>query len=181
MGVIRIATQGDSKAIADIYAPFCQANSGVSLDSQPPSAKDMERRIAITLKNYPWLVYEERGTVLGYCYADQHKPGAAYDWDADVAIYLHESIRGKGIGKMLYGHLFNGLKTLGYFNAFAAIGLPNHAAIALHESLSFTRVGVFSNVGFKSGAWRDVAWFALKLQPYDLSPQPPIKFSKLGL
>ncbi len=181
MGLIRVATTADAKAILDIYAPFCMPSSGISFEIKPPSPAEMETRITETLKDYPWLVYEEANNVLGFAYAGQHKERAAYNWDVDVSIYMHEKAKGKGTGKKLYQHLFDGLKALGYFNAYAGIGLPNEASIALHKSLGFSLVGVFNHVGYKGGAWRDVAWFALKLQPYVLDPPKPIKFSQLGL
>ncbi len=181
MGLIRVATVADSKAILSIYSPFCQALTAVALEQKAPTLEEMEKRVAETLKAYPWLVYEHDGVVLGYTYAEQHKNKAAFNWDVDVHVFLHEKIRGQGIGKKLYKHLFDGLRTLGYYNAYASIGLPNEAAIALHKTLGFNLVGVFNSVAFKGGAWRDVACFALKLQAHELNPQPPIKFSQLGL
>lgn len=177
----RVATPDDSKAILEIYAPFCQANSPVSFETSVPSIAEMQKRIEETLKTYPWLVFEDNNTVMGYAYADQHRSRAAYAWDVEVSIYLHEKVRGKGYGKKLYKSLFDGLRTLGYFNAYAGIGLPNESSIELHKSMGFSLIGVFSNVGYKGGAWRDVAWFGLRLQPYALNPPPPIKFSQLGL
>lgn len=181
MGSIRVATTNDSKAILEIYAPFCQASSAVSFEIVPPGQAEMEKRIFETLKSYPWLVYEQNNLVVGYAYADQHKARAAYNWDVDVSIYIQEKARGQGIGKKLYKHLFDGLRTLGYYNAYAGIGLPNEASIALHKSVGFNLVGVFGSVGYKGGAWRDVAWFALKLQAYSIEPAPPIKFGQLGI
>ncbi len=178
---LRVANATDNKAILEIYSPFCLTTSAVSFEIVPPSLQEMEKRIVETLKTYPWLVYEDGGKVLGYAYASQHMARAAYDWDVDVSIYLHEKARGKGIGKKLYQFLFDGLKTLGYFNAYAGIGLPNEASIALHKSLGFNLIGVYNNVGYKGGAWRDVAWFGLKLQAHVLNPAAPIKFSQLGL
>lgn len=178
---IRVATPNDVKAILDIYAPFCQPSSAVSFETAPPSQEEMHKRLVITLKTYPWLVWEQTGVVVGYAYADQHKSRAAYNWDVDVSVYLQENARGKGIGKKLYQALFDGLRTLGYYNAYAGITLPNAASLALHESLGFTRIGIYYSVGYKGGAWRDVAWYGLKLQPYAINPEPPIKFSSLGL
>lgn len=178
---IRVATGTDSKSIAEIYAPFCQPSSGVSFELRAPSAQEMEKRIKETLVNYPWLVYEESGRILGYAYADQHRSRAAYAWDVEVSVYVREEARQKGIGKKLYKQLFEGLKTLGFFNAYAGIGLPNEASIAMHKSMGFNLIGVFSSVGYKGGAWRDVAWFGLKLQPYAIDPPAPIKFGQLGI
>ena len=181
MGSIRVATAADSKALLEIYAPFCQATSPVSFEIVPPSIQEMEKRIVETIKVYPWLVYEQDNKVLGYAYASQHFNRAAYDWAVNVSIYMHEKARGQGIGKKLYKYLFDGLRTLGYFNAYAGIGLPNEASVTFHKSLGFTLIGVYNNIGCKGGAWRDVAWFGLKLQPPILNPPPPIKFGQLKL
>lgn len=181
MGSIRVAKPADSQAILDIYAPFCQPSSPVSFEVVPPTVDEIQKRMTIGLKDYPWLVYEQNGKIVGYAYADRHKSRAAYDWDVDVSIYLAESARGQGVGKKLYQFLFDGLRTLGYYNAYAGITLPNEASLALHKSMGFTLVGVFNNVGYKGGAWRDVAWFALRLQPYMIEPAKPIKFSQLGI
>lgn len=181
MAQIRVAKPADCNAILDIYAPFCQPSSPVSFELVPPSPPDIQKQLVITLKNYPWIVYEQSGTVVGYAYADQHQSIGAFDWDVNVHIYLKESVRGKGLGKQLYNFLFDGLRTLGYYNAYANITLPNEAALALHKSVGFTLVGVRNSTAYKGGAWRDVALFALKLQPYAIDPPKPIKFSQLGM
>ena len=43
--------------------------------------------------------------------------------------------------------------------AFAGIALPNDASIGLHEAVGFTPVGIYRQVGWKLGAWRDVGWW----------------------
>lgn len=178
---IRVAKPADAKAIQEIYAPFCLQTSNVSFEIVPPSVEEMEKRITLGLKTYPWLVYESNGAVVGYCYADQHMGRAAYDWDVNVSIYVKEAARQKGIGKRLYQYMFDGLRTLGYFNAYAGVTLPNEPSVALHKSMGFNLIGVYNSVGYKGGAWRDVAWFGLKLQPYAIEPAKPIKFSQLGV
>jgi phosphinothricin acetyltransferase len=42
---------------------------------------------------------------------------------------------------------------------------PNEASVALHERLGFAPVGVYRRIGWKDGAWRDVGWWQLELQP----------------
>lgn len=41
----------------------------------------------------------------------------------------------------------------------AGIALPNRASVALHESLGFTVLGTFHEVGRKFGRYVDVRWF----------------------
>jgi phosphinothricin acetyltransferase len=62
----------------------------------------------------------------------------------------------------------------GYVMAFAAIALPNPVSERLHESLGFLPVGVFRDVGFKHGGWRDVAWWSRQLRMPPEEPEEPV-------
>jgi phosphinothricin acetyltransferase len=46
-----------------------------------------------------------------------------------------------------------------YHAAFAGIALPNEASIGLHEAMGFVPVGIYREVGWKFGGWRDVGWW----------------------
>ena len=41
------------------------------------------------------------------------------------------------------------------------------------QPVGFTPVGTYHRVGYKLGAWHDVAWFERRLQPERLDPPPP--------
>ena len=83
-------------------------------------------------------------------------------------------MRGQGLGRALYGRLMPLLAELGYCQAFAGVALPNADSAGLHEALGFQPVGVYRNVGFKHGAWRDVEWWQKSLRETDApsTPQP---------
>ncbi len=56
--------------------------------------------------------------------------------------------------------------------ACAGITLPNEASVGLHESLGFLPVGVYREIGWKQGAWRDVGWWQLELSPPSVGRPP---------
>ena len=74
-------------------------------------------------------------------------------------------------GRALYETLFSLLRLQGFYVAHAGITLPNAASVGLHEALGFQPVGVYPAVGWKFGAWRDVGWWRLPLQPLP-DPRP---------
>jgi phosphinothricin acetyltransferase len=76
--------------------------------------------------------------------------------------------------------LFHLLRLQGYFKAYAGITAPNTASTGLHEAVGFTSVGVYRGVGYKHGAWHDVAWYQLALQPERLNPDTPVPVSALA-
>ncbi len=97
--------------------------------------------------------------LLGYAYGSRHRERSAYRTSADVTAYVAESTRRAGVGRAMYVELLAQLKRKGFHAAFGGIALPNQASIALHESVGFTPVGVYREVGFKLGRWHDVGWW----------------------
>ena len=43
--------------------------------------------------------------------------------------------------------------------------LPNEASVGLHRALGFEPVGTYRRIGWKHGAWHDVAWVQRSLGP----------------
>ena len=56
------------------------------------------------------------------------------------------------------------LREQGYCSAVGVIALPNEGSIRAHEALGFRKVGIFKNVGYKAGDWRDTGWWQLELR-----------------
>jgi len=170
---IRIATEDDARDIAAIYAPFCR-DTPVSFETEAPTAEEMRRRLAKTLKSFPWLVCEDEGLVLGYAYASQHRERAAYRWSVDVSVYIGERHRRSGLGRALYTSLLAVLRLQGYYTALAGATLPNPGSVALHEGMGFEPVGTYRDIGFKCGAWHDVIWWQLRLRGPEPNPAEPL-------
>ncbi len=77
------------------------------------------------------------------------------------------------MGRALYRSLFEILKLQGFVSAFAGATLPNEASVGLHRAMGFEEVGVYRQVGFKAGAWRDVVWWRLSLREPPDEPGEP--------
>jgi len=156
---IRPAIAGDdAAACARIYAPFV-ARSWVSFELDPPDAAEIARRLAAYGGSHGWLVAELDGVVAGYAYGAPHRDRAAYASSCDVAVYVDPAHSRQGLGRALYAELLPRLAGKGYHAAFAGIALPNDASIGLHEAVGFTPVGIYREVGWKLGGWRDVGWW----------------------
>jgi len=78
--------------------------------------------------------------------------------------------RSTGAGRALYEELFSRLAERRYRVAVAGMALPNEASVGLHQAMGFEPLGVYHNIGFKLGAWHDVAWMQ---RPLDASADPP--------
>lgn len=143
MTAIRMANVADAAAIQPIYAPIV-AGTVISFEEVPLS---IAKRIATTLANYPYLIAERNGEIIGYAYASQHRLRAAYRWSVDVTVYIADQAHRTRVGRALNSRLIAELTERGLHAAFAGIALPNPGSVALHESMGFTPLGIYREVG----------------------------------
>ena len=155
---IRTANLEDAAAIAAIYN-FYVESSHSTFETEMVNEMEMRRRISEILENYPFLVGEENGEIIGYAYASRYKARAGYRHSVEVSVYIKNGINGKGIGTILYENLFAELKTKPIHAIVAGISLPNDASIRLHEKFGFEKVAHFREIGFKQGRWIDVGYW----------------------
>ena len=172
MGRVRDATTADAAACAVLYAPYV-TGTVVTFETEPPTAEQMAERIAAAQRRHAWLVLEDDGAMVGYAYGGPYKERAAYRWSCEVSVYLEPGRRRTGGGRALYEALFARLAERGFRTAVAGMTLPNPASEGLHRALGFEKVGVYRRIGWKHGAWHDVAWVQRTLASTDDPPVEP--------
>jgi phosphinothricin acetyltransferase len=171
---VRVANpERDAARVAEIYRPYV-ATTIVSFEAVAPTESQMAERMRDVLAWTPWLVAEDDdGRVVGYAYASRHRERAGYRWSVDISVYVDSEFHGRGVGRALYGELLPTLRRQRFVNAYAGMGLPNAASVAIHESLGMTLVGVYERVGWKLGRWVDVAWYGMRLSEVSSADTPP--------
>ena len=177
--MIRPAVPEDAPALRDIYASYIETS--ITFEVTAPDTDEFRERIRSTLTMFPWLVWEENGTLLGFAYAHRYGERAAYQWGAELSVYLDRNARGRGIGKALYTALIDLLREQGIKTVYGCVTSPNEPSEALHRSLGFTAAGIMHRAGYKAGAWRDVVWYEKAIGAYEDHPLPPRPFRKENL
>jgi L-amino acid N-acyltransferase YncA len=150
----------DSAQITEIYDYYIQKTHH-TFETDPLSVEETEARIRKVIEDFPFLVAEEDGEILGYAFASQFKLLQAYEHTAEVWIYVKNEAKQKGVGTRLYMELFDKLSEINIHVMVAAIALPNDASIRFHERLGFTKVAHFKEIGYKIGRWIDVGYWQL--------------------
>ena len=174
--LIRPAELRDVPAMLAVYAPYVE-ETAVSFEYDVPAQEEFCARLERVQSFYPWLAVEQEGRVLGYAYAGAPWERSAYRWCAEVSIYLHESIHGRGIGRQLYAVLEDILKKQGYRVAYALITTENRGSVAFHERLGYVYHSTFEDCGYKMGRWLGVIWLQKRLNPKGNPAEFPRKWT----
>ena len=169
----------DAAALAAIHAPYA-AETAVTFQVEPSTEAMFRRKIEGISPRYPFLVCEEKGCVVGFAYASALRTKEAYQWDAELTVYLARGSHGRGAGSGLYARLLRLLTLQGFAAAYACVTVPNEASDALHRRFGFDEVGRFPAAGYKLGRWHDVVWYRLPLGELPSPPPPPVPFSALS-
>lgn len=176
---IRLAKPEDAQALLDIYAQSIQ--TPITFEYVLPSLPEFRERIIRIGRQYPYLVAEEKGRILGYAYAHTLRDWPAYQWAAELSIYLDRTARGRGLGTRLYQLLMELLALQRVNMVYGCVTAPNPASEALHLHQGFQCCGVFHRSGYKNGRWWDVLWFEKCIGNDPVAPAPPLPFSQLRL
>jgi phosphinothricin acetyltransferase len=160
---IRRARPADAAAINAVYNPFVR-ESAATFDTNEIGEPERRRwledlgRSACT----PVFVAEDR-VVCGFANAAAFDPRGAYATSVKVSVFVAPERWNSGIGRRLYGALFEAIARTDLHRAYALIVAPNPASVALHERFGFRHVATLSEVGRKLGRFHDVMWFEKRL------------------
>ncbi|MBN2509039.1 MAG: N-acetyltransferase [Spirochaetales bacterium] len=158
--MIRPVRKSDAEHICSIYNHYIQ-NTIITFEETPVGTSEMEKRITEVTATFPWLVYEEFGTVAGYAYAFPWKGRCAYRYTVEATVYVKNGMEKKGIGAMLYEQLLAELPKKNIHTVVACLALPNEGSQRLHEKFGFEKTAHFREVGYKFEKWIDVGYWEL--------------------
>lgn len=176
--MIRLYTPEDAQAMLKIYTPYITKNA-VSFEYDVPSLEAFQARLNEIFTLYPVLIYEMGGVLLGYAYAHRQRERKAFDWNAELSIYLSDQAFGTGAGKALYGALYALLRMQHIHTLHAYITYPNPQSVSFHRKMGFEMAYIQKNAGYKLDKWHDLAWMICQLDSSNAAPEAYIPFREL--
>lgn len=171
---IRLASADDADGIRAVYAPFI--DTPVTFEEEVPSCEAYRERIVRICEKYPCLVAEEGGRIVGFAYAHELRERVAFQWNAELSVYLAPAAQGCGAGRRLYAALIELLRLMGVKAVYGVVTSPNPASERLHCAFGFALMGVQPHAGFTCGAWHNVTWYVREIAPFEDAPAPPVPF-----
>ena len=174
MPTIRQSSLQDVPSIARIYAHHVAHGTG-SFETEAPDVAEMtRRRDEVLARQLPYLVAEHDGQVVGFAYANWFKPRPAYRFSAEDSIYVDDSMRGQGVGKLLLQALIAQCEAAGVRKLIAVIGdSANQGSVGVHQAAGFRHVGTMESVGWKFDRWLDIVMMERALGDSDTTPPTP--------
>ena len=175
--MIRIATTADIPAILAIYGPYILHTTHTFEYTVPTEAEFTARFLRYT-RQFPWLVWEKNGQVLGYAYGSAPFSRAAYQWCCEVSVYLHPAAQGRGIGGRLYDALEAIVLRQGYRVIYALVTTENIHSIDFHQRRGYRQVAVMPDCGVKFGRWVGIVYLEKRANIVDIPIVSPYAWSE---
>lgn len=175
---LRMASPADAEKMLAIYAPYVE-NTSITFEYVPPTVEEFARRVERILPQYPWLVCEADGEVAGYCYASPHHERAAFQWDAELSVYVDSRFQRLGIASQLYHAITALLAAQGYYRLYSLITVPNPVSVGFHQAHGFSTIATYPATGYKLGEWHDMIVMERPLRQLQDEPVPPVSWRSL--
>jgi len=160
---VRRAEDRDAEAIRLIYNHEVE-HSTVTFDLVARTAEEQAEWMDQHRGALAALVAEVDGEVVGFASLSAYRPKPAYRTTVEDSIYVAESARGLGVGRLLLAELVQTATASGFHTVMAHIVGGHEASIALHRDCGFEVVGTQREVGRKFGTWLDVVMMQRVLQ-----------------
>ncbi len=178
MKKIRLVQEEDAERILAIYKPYIK-ETAVTFEYHIPSLSEFAERIKNISVDYPYLVCVSNGNIAGYAYAHRHMERDAYQWNAELSVYIDENYLRCGLGSTLYSALIDILRLQNICNVYGCVVLPNTNSEKMHEYLGFSKLATHNYAGYKCGRWHSEAWYRKHIGDHSQKPELIIPFNKI--
>ena len=159
---VRLAVAADAAPFADLYRPYVE-QTAITFETEAPDAREFLSRIRNITRLNPWITVTEQEEVIGYAYYHPFHSRAAYQWWAEISVYLRQDCRGRGIGTRLMSCLEECAAIQGYTELLSLVTSSNPASLHLHQRCGYQQLGLLPNCGFKLGQWHSVYYLGKTL------------------
>ena len=137
--------------VARIYAEGI-ATGEATFETEVPS---WERWDEAHLAEHRFAALQE-GLVVGWAAVVPVSDRCVYGGVVENSVYVSESARGRGVGRLLLEHLVASTEVAGIWTIQTGVFPENDASVRVHQRVGFEIVGRRKRIGKLNGAWRDV-------------------------
>ena len=146
----------DLGEVLAIYNEVIRNSTAVFSDTEFSVERGADWFSAKRGSGFPFIVARDSSGIVGFGSFGEFRAWPCYRHSVEHSIHVRSDRRGQGIGRALLVELKARAAAMDKHVMIAGIVADNRASIHLHESLGFSAVGRFREVGFKFGRWLDL-------------------------
>ncbi len=150
--ILRAMTADDWVSVRSIYEEGI-ATENATFETESP---DWETWDAGHIKSCRVVGLDDGGKVVGWAALTPVSSRCVYAGVAEVSVYVAQSARGQGFGRLLLQRLVKDSEAAGIWTLQSGILAENEASIRLHLTCGFRLVGKRERLGKLNKQWRDV-------------------------
>jgi L-amino acid N-acyltransferase YncA len=156
--VIDNASRSDLPQILEIYNEVIRNSTAVYSEEEFTPARGQAWFDTKTTQGFPLIVARDASGVAGFGTFGEFRAWPCYRHSVEHSVHVRADRRGQGIGRALIVELLGRAAASSKHVMIAGIDSDNAVSIGLHQSLGFTSVGHFHEVGYKFGRWLDLVF-----------------------
>lgn len=152
---IRKAVRSDLPAIVEIYNSTIESRA-VTADLTPVTVADREPWFNNHTDMRPIWVMTDEDKVVAWLSFESFHGRAAYQYTAEVSIYIDQNVRGKGIGTTFLQAALDACPELGIKTLLGLVFGHNEASLRLFKRFGFEQWANMPGVAELDGVERDL-------------------------
>jgi phosphinothricin acetyltransferase len=163
--VVDDASRGDLPQILAIYNEVIRNSTAVYSEEEFTPARGDTWFDTKMAHGFPMVVARDASGITGFGTFGEFRAWPCYRHSVEHSVHVRADRREQGIGRALVVDLLARAARMHKHVMIAGIDAENAVSIGLHQSLGFTTVGHFREVGFKFGRWLDLVFMQCILTP----------------
>lgn len=168
---IRFAHENDVESITEIYNEAI-INTTATFDTEPLSVSNRLQWFKNRGKDFPVIVAEKSGSVVGFTALNRWSERKAYDISAELSVYVNPNFQRCGVGRALNSYILDFAEQTSLYTIILRITSENEASLRLARSAGFTEIGILRSCGIKFGRILDVVLLQKIIKPkMSVTPQ----------
>ena len=173
---ISTATRQDLPEILKIYNEIILNTTAVYREVELSAEGGAAWFDAKLAGGYPFIVARDASGIIGFGTFGEFRAPPCYQNTVEHSVHVRADRRGQGVGRKLVIELMSLAAARHKHIMIAGVDADNEVSIKLHQSLGFTKVAHFHEVGFKFGRWLDLVFLQCRLpatKPFTTVKPPP--------
>jgi L-amino acid N-acyltransferase YncA len=166
--MIRIATEADAQAIADIFNESIDERAFAHSDLRRDSARARAKSLANGSHRHPTFVHvNANNEIMGWCALQPLSARPSWPDVSEISLYVRSSARNRVVGAHLLVALLDAARVRKFSSLIAVVIAKNNPSLRGLGIAGFDEVARLREAAYLHGQWLDILWLQKSLDVVD--------------